>query len=74
MISGQYLTMAEVVDLTGYTQAYLRRLLREGQLKGTKIGPRLWLVDPKAAEKLAKLEQSTGRPRHQDPKKLKKSS
>lgn len=63
MLDNKWLTLAEAAELTGYTDGYLRRMLRNGELKGEKFSERLWLVDKRDAEKLAKKPHILGRPR-----------
>lgn len=53
-------TAAEVI---GCTVSRVRQLLRDGELKGEKLGPRAWAVSRVAAEKLAAKPAATGRPR-----------
>ncbi len=44
--SGEYLTVRSAADISGYSQQYLRRLLRKGVFKTRKIG-QIWLIDHK---------------------------
>ena len=43
---------------SGYSLQYLRRLLRKGELEGTKIG-QLWLVDKSALDAYIKKAQDS---------------
>jgi len=63
MLDNRWLTLAEAAEVTGFTDSYLRFLLRKGEISGNKFSPRLWLIDKKEAEKLAKKPKTMGRPR-----------
>lgn len=39
-----WVTTTEAVQLTGYNQEYIRRILRTGKIKGRKWG-RDWMID-----------------------------
>jgi excisionase family DNA binding protein len=39
-----YILVKEASKLVGYSQQYLRRLLRQGKLGGIKVG-QIWLLD-----------------------------
>jgi excisionase family DNA binding protein len=48
---GEYLTVSEAVDFMGCTDGWVRALLREGKLPGSRrIGLRVWLIPVKAAK------------------------
>lgn len=74
MLDNKWLTLEETAKMTGYTDGYLRRMLRNGELAGCKLNPRLWLVEKKAAEALATKPYSTGRPRAKTPENLGKKA
>ena len=63
MLTGKWLTLEEASKITGYTSGHLRRLLRDGQVVGTKIGERAWLVDLDSAKKLSQKPYVFGRPK-----------
>ena len=44
MMTEDWITTTEAVNLTGYSQEYIRRILRTGKIKGRKWG-RDWMVD-----------------------------
>ena len=44
IISDHCVSVQFAAELTGYNLQYLRRLLRDGKLEGTKIG-QIWLID-----------------------------
>lgn len=47
---GEYLTVAEAVEVMGCTDGWVRILLREGRLPGARrIGQRVWLIPSAAA-------------------------
>jgi excisionase family DNA binding protein len=70
MLDGKWLTLEETAKLTGYTDGYLRRMLRNGELSGKKFSARLWLVDLSSAKKLADKPHTTGRPRAKTPQNI----
>ena len=39
-----HLPVSSAAELTGYSEQYLRRMLREGKIIGIKIG-QVWLID-----------------------------
>ena len=45
MYSGmtEYISTAEVAELTGYGETYIRRLVRQGELKADKKGNQYWV-------------------------------
>lgn len=48
---GEYLTVSEAVDLMGCTDGWVRSLLRDGKLPGSRrIGQRVWLIPMGAAK------------------------
>ena len=57
MIDGM-ITVTEASQLAGCDGSYIRRLLREGRLRGKQVTPRLWLVS-KADTQQLKKELST---------------
>jgi excisionase family DNA binding protein len=57
--SGEYLTVAEAVEVMGCTEGWIRHLLGEGKLPGARrIGLRVWLI-PTASAKAARDGLST---------------
>lgn len=47
---GEYLTVAEAVEVMGCTEGWVRHLLGEGKLAGARrIGQRVWLIPAAAA-------------------------
>lgn len=73
MLDSKWLTLEETAKVTGYTDSYLRRLLRNGELAGQKLTPRLWVIERKAAEALAKKPYKRGRPRARTPQNIGKN-
>lgn len=49
-----WLTTEEAAEILDYHPEYVRHLLRNGRLKGRKLGI-FWLVDPDSAEELREL-------------------
>lgn len=52
---GQYVSVAEAIELSGASDGLVRRYLRDGRLAGFKANQRAWLVSREAA--LALREQ-----------------
>jgi excisionase family DNA binding protein len=57
-ILNNYISVQVAGKYTGYSLQYLRRLLRNGKLRGIKIG-QLWLVDKGALDVCLKRVQNT---------------
>lgn len=57
------ITLNEASEQTGFSDSYLRRLLRSGTIQGQKVGARLWVLDQKTVDRLAKIPYRGGRPR-----------
>ena len=56
---GEYLTVAEAVDVMGCTEGWIRHLLGKGKLAGARrFGKRVWLI-PVQAAKAATADLST---------------
>ena len=53
----------KAAEVIGVTEGRVRQMLREGEMKGRKVNDRAWIMDPKEVERMAALEQKTGRPR-----------
>jgi excisionase family DNA binding protein len=54
-------SVKDAADFSGYSQQYIRRLLRSGKLAGLKIG-QVWLIDKSAFEDyFMKAVQATDR-------------
>ena len=49
MVEGQFLTVSEVALRLGFTEQHIRLLLRQGKLRGRKIG-RDWMVPYEVVE------------------------
>lgn len=48
---GEYLTVAEAVEVMGCSEGWVRTLLGEGKLPGARrIGQRVWLIPAQAAK------------------------
>jgi len=58
-----YLNTTQAAELIGCSDAHVRYMLIHGQMKGKKVSGRTWLVERREAERLAKVEHATGRPR-----------
>jgi len=63
MLEKSWITASEAAAIVGCTSSRIRALCKDSILKAEKIGPRVWLVDRQAAEKLAANPAKTGRPR-----------
>lgn len=56
-------TVEGAARIIGITPGRVRQLLLCGDLEGTKMSERVWIVSRKAAENMAKVQPATGRPR-----------
>jgi excisionase family DNA binding protein len=59
----QHISVRAAAVFFGYSIQYLRRLLRAGQLEGTKIG-QVWLIKLASLETYARNGQMVGDRRH----------
>lgn len=59
----QYVTVPEAAKLIGITPGRLCQMLRAGDAKGYKAGPRAWLMPKSEVRRLKNKPQTTGRPR-----------
>ena len=64
----KHISVKAAAGLSGYSIQYLRRLLRNGRLEGTKIG-QVWLIKLASLETYARNGQLVGDRRH-GPRKL----
>lgn len=58
-----FVSVADAAAILGCTVGRIRQLLIDGTIAGTKLNERAWAVERKSVEKLAKIPQTTGRPR-----------
>ena len=56
------ITLAEASTRTGIEASWLRRLVLDGRLPGTKIG-KTWLVDERDVAAISRQSRPRGRPR-----------
>jgi hypothetical protein len=63
MLEKSWVTASEAANIIGCTASRVRAMCAEAILKAEKVGPRVWLIDRKSAEKIAKQPTKTGRPR-----------
>lgn len=56
------ISVEEAAELIGCSAAHVRKLLRDGDLVGRKISPRIWVVSSRAATHFAKHRPKLGRP------------
>ena len=54
------LTTQEAADILGYHVVHLRRLLREGKIKGERFN-RVWMIDRAEVERVQALQGPGGR-------------
>lgn len=54
--------VGEAAVLIGCTAAHVRKLLRDGDLVGRKLSPRIWLVSRKSALAFSRNRPRLGRP------------
>ena len=60
------LSVAEAAEHTGVSGAWLRRLLKDHEILGTKIG-NYWAVDEESLRRYLAQPQTRGRPRRNAP-------
>jgi hypothetical protein len=68
MIDENYCTVSEAAKTIGCSENHVRLLVKQGKLRGGKIGERLWLVEKKHVAEIAKNPHKKGRPRGVRPK------
>jgi excisionase family DNA binding protein len=56
----QPLTVKQAADRLGYHPNYVRRLLREGTIKGQRFST-IWMVEPEEVESIKSLQGPGGR-------------
>lgn len=61
--SEHFLNPKEAADVIGCTESYVRRLLRDGTIRGRKLNERAWAIPQSEAERLSQQPQKTGRPK-----------
>ena len=64
----KHISVKAAAEFSGYSNQYLRRLLRNGRLKGTKIG-QVWLIQMTSFERYLRRGQML-RDRRHGPRKL----
>lgn len=55
--------VTEAAQIIGVTPSRVRQLLRAGELKGEKLGPRAWAITRKEVERAKADVPTLGRPR-----------
>lgn len=63
MSVGKFVSTTEAAEIIGVTRTRVIQMLGSGELPGEKINSRAWLIERKAAEKVAQAKYTTGRPR-----------
>jgi len=58
-------TTAQLANATGLTQRYIRRLVKQGQIKGEKIA-RDWIVPDEEADRFIKQRQAEQKEQSQE--------
>ena len=58
-LSSTFIALAEASKFSGLSASHLRKLVREGQIKGVKIG-RNWLTTKEAVQEYLKQERRPG--------------
>ena len=57
-----YLTVTDVMNGTGFTNSYIIRLIHQGRLEATRVGP-IWLVTHDSVQEfMSQPRKPTGRP------------
>lgn len=52
MLEKKYYTVTQAANLVGVTTSYVRKLLRDKEISGEKLGERAWLIPANEMEKL----------------------
>ncbi len=65
-MAGEWLTIAEATDKSGYTPDHLRELLRDGKIKGRKIVT-VWLVSKRSLSLYLQGQAERGEKRGRKP-------
>ena len=60
-LTSELISVTEAAHISGFTVAYIRRLIRQGKIEGVKIG-RNWLTTR------ATIQEYLGKERHPGPK------
>jgi excisionase family DNA binding protein len=55
----EWITLAQAAEISGFSRGHLRLLLRQGKLKGTKLG-RDWLTTKAAIREYLAMERKPG--------------
>lgn len=58
-------SVSQAAEIIGCSTGRVRQLLRDGLIRGEKLGPRAWVVSRVDAQKMAVTPAKTGRPRSQ---------
>jgi hypothetical protein len=69
---GIWINVDEAVRIAGCSEAYIRRLLGDGRLKGWKLGQRAWMADRSSVLELASQLTTRSNRRKAERKSLKK--
>jgi hypothetical protein len=57
------ISVETAAETLGVTTGRIRQLLRAEKLDGIKLNERAWVVDRVSLDRVAKIEQTVGRPR-----------
>lgn len=63
MLQENWVTVKQAADIIGCRVQHVRLLARNNEIKASRIGEKLWVIDRTSAEKYAKAKKKTGRPR-----------
>ena len=58
-----FVSVTEAADLIGVTDSYVRRLLREKELVGQKVGARAWVIPMEEVKRFKDEPRNPGPPR-----------
>lgn len=63
MLQENWVTVKQAADIIGCRVQHVRLLARNNEIKASRIGEKLWVIERTSAEKYAKSKKKTGRPR-----------
>ena len=61
VVMSKLISVTEAVKETGFSRAYIKRLLVQGRVKGEKIGS-YWAIDQEDLQRFYTTPRKTGRP------------
>ena len=63
-MSDDKMTVAEVAELTGYSEGHIRYLIRNDRIDAERVGERVYLIDRDSAVEYAARMDALGNEKH----------